>query len=109
MNDDMLDETIDETATTAAEETDGEAWKAAKIVGTEEEATLAVGFLNNNGVEAEVESLHASEFPTDFGHLGEVHVMVPPEQLAEAQLLLEEVEAEAAATADQEEIEGEEE
>jgi hypothetical protein len=98
----------DETTETAAEETDAEAWKAAKIVGTEEEATLAVGFLNNNGVEAQVESLHASEFPTDFGLLGEVHVMVPPERLAEAQQLLEQVEAEEAATADQdEEIEGE--
>jgi Putative prokaryotic signal transducing protein len=87
----------DETTETPAEETDAEAWKAAKIVGTEEEAAMAVGFLNSNGIEAQVESLHASEFPTDFGHLGEVHVMVPPEQLEEAQRLLAQVEAESAA------------
>jgi hypothetical protein len=106
MNDDTMDETT-ATEETDAEETGAEAWKAAKIVGTEEEAAMAVGFLNSNGIEAQVESLHASEFPTDFGHLGEVHVMVPPEQLAEAQRLLEQIEAETAATADQDEIEGE--
>jgi len=73
------------------------AWQTAKIVGTEEEASLVAGFLNNSGIEAQVESLHASEFPTDFGHMGEVHVMVPAEQLAEAQQLLEQSEAEAVA------------
>lgn len=101
----------DETTESAAEETateDAEAWQAARIVGTEEEAAMAVGFLNNNGIEAQVESLHASEFPTDFGHLGEVHVMVPPDQLAEAQRLLAQIDAETATTAGQDETEDEE-
>jgi Putative prokaryotic signal transducing protein len=79
-------------------------WETAKIVGTEEEAALVAGFLNNNGIEAQVESLHASEFPTDFGHLGEVHVMVHTEQLAEAQQLL--AESDAAAEADDEDEDG---
>ena len=85
----------DNTPDSSAEEL--AAWQAAKIVGTEEEASLVVGFLNSNGIEAQVESLHASEFPTDFGHLGEVHVMVPAEQLAEAQQLLAQSETDAAA------------
>jgi hypothetical protein len=92
----MNDETTESAAEVTATE-DAEPWQVAKIVGTEEEAAMAVGFLNNNGIEAQVESLHASEFPTDFGHLGEVHVMVPPGQLAEAQRLLAQIEAEAAA------------
>lgn len=70
-------------------------WQTAKIVGTEEEAALVAGFLNNNGIEAQVESLHASEFPTDFGSLGEVHIMVHSGQLAEAQRLLAESDAAA--------------
>jgi hypothetical protein len=79
-------------------------WQAARIVGTEEEASLVVGFLNSNGIEAQVESLHASEFPTDFGRLGEVHVMVPAEQLAEAQRLLAQSDTDAVARpADREE------
>ncbi|HEX3528478.1 MAG TPA: hypothetical protein VH988_15545 [Thermoanaerobaculia bacterium] len=90
---------MDETADETTDETNDEAWKTAKIVGTDEEASLVIGFLNNNGIEAQVESLHASEFPTDFGHLGEVHVMVPPGQLAEAQQLLETIDAETAVPA----------
>jgi len=90
----MDDETTQET-----QETNDEAWKTAKIVGTEEEASLVIGFLNNNGIEAQAESLHASELPVDFGHLGEVHVMVPAEQLAEAQQLLEKIDAETAVPA----------
>jgi hypothetical protein len=94
MND--YNDTTDDRMDTA----DAAEWAAAKVVGTEEEAALVAGFLNSNGIEAQVESLHASEFPTDFGALGEVHVMVPADRLAEAQQLLAQSEAAAAATAD---------
>lgn len=67
-----------------------EEWEIVKIVGTEEEATLLIGFLNNSGIPAEVESLLAQEFPVDFGHLGEVRVRVPADRLEEAQALLNE-------------------
>jgi hypothetical protein len=102
----MNDETTNGTLGTTADD-DVDAWKAAKIVGTEEEATLAVGFLNSNGIEAQVESLHASEFPADLGRLGEVHIMVPPDQLAEAQRLLEQAEAAPSAAEAAIEAEGE--
>jgi hypothetical protein len=101
MTDDMNDSpaTIDETAEMRDDMTDtvtsGD-WVAARIVGSDEEATLVVGFLNSNGIEAQVESLHSSEFPAEIGRLGEVHVMVPAERLEEAQQLLEQSEAEAA-------------
>ncbi|HET7511006.1 MAG TPA: hypothetical protein VFJ65_12250 [Solirubrobacterales bacterium] len=96
----MLDdsEDIDDSAA----DTEGEAWEVAKTVGTDEEAALAAGFLNSNGIPAQVESLHASEFPTDFGHLGEVHIMVPADRLQEAQLLLAQSENAVADDADAE-------
>jgi hypothetical protein len=91
MNDNTTDSRIDDGSDEPAA-----AWQAAKIVGTEEEGALVVGFLNSNGIEAQVESLHSSEFPADIGRLGEVHVMVPAEQLAEAQKLLAQSDADAA-------------
>jgi len=60
-----------------------EDWEIVKIVGTEEEATIVVGFLQSSGIEAEAESLHASEFPTDLGDLAQVRIRVPAGQAAE--------------------------
>ncbi len=57
-----------------------EDWEIVKIVGTEEEATVVVGFLQSSGIEAEVESLHASEFPTEVGDLATVRIRVPAER-----------------------------
>lgn len=65
-----------------------EEWEIVKIVGTDTEAAVLVGFLNTSGIPAEAESLHASEFPADFGHLGEVRVRVPAERAQEALALL---------------------
>lgn len=65
-------------------------WDVVKIVGTEEEAAVVVGFLQASGIEAAAESLLASEFPADFGHLGEVRVRVPVDRAAEAMALLNE-------------------
>lgn len=81
-----------------ADEQAQQEWAVVKIVESEEEATLAVGFLQANGVEAEVESLLATEFPTTVGHLGEVRVRVPAGQLGEAQRLLAEQDAAAGQT-----------
>jgi hypothetical protein len=82
-------------------------WEPATIVGTDEEAALVAGFLSNNGIPTQVESLHASEFPADFGRLGEVHVMVPAERLDEARQLLAQNEAEAERSRPAEGAEGE--
>jgi hypothetical protein len=64
-------------------------WEIAKIVGTEEEASVVVGFLQSSGIPAEVESLLAQEFPVNFGDLGEVRIRVPADRLQEAQALLD--------------------
>ena len=79
-------------------------WDVVKIVGSEEEAAVVVGFLQNSGFEAAYESLLASELPTEFGRLGEVRVRVPKERAADAVALLNE--RENVATGDEGELAG---
>ncbi|HEY3570410.1 MAG TPA: hypothetical protein VGP73_20940 [Thermoanaerobaculia bacterium] len=68
---------------------EAEEWEIVKIVGSEEEATVVVGFLQSSGIEAEAESLFASEFPTtDIGELATVNIRVPPGRAEEARALL---------------------
>jgi len=64
-------------------------WDIIKVVGTTEEATIVVGFLQSSGIDAEAESLHASEFPTDLGDLSEIRIRVPSEQANDARALLD--------------------
>ena len=81
-----------------------EDWEIVKIVGTEEEATVVVGFLQSSGIEVVAESLHASEFPTDIGDLANVNIRVPAERAEEARALLNE--REDVATGDEGEMAG---
>jgi hypothetical protein len=83
----------------------GEEWEIVKIVGTEEEATVVVGFLRSSGIDAEAESLHASEFPTDLGDLANVNIRVPPDRAEEAKALLNQ--REDVATGEEGEMAGE--
>lgn len=81
-----------------------EDWEIVKVVGTPEEATIVVGFLQSSGIDAEAESLHASEFPTDFGDLAQVRIRVPAARAAEATALLNQ--REDVATGDEGEMAG---
>jgi hypothetical protein len=65
-----------------------QSFQTVKIVNSEEEAAVVVGFLQANGIDAGVESLHASEFPAEVGQLSEVRIEVPAEQAADALRLL---------------------
>ena len=82
-----------------------EDWEIVKIVSTEEEANIVVGFLESSGIEAEAESLAASEFPIDFGELAQVRIRVPAGQAREAVALLNQ--REDLATGDEGEMAGE--
>ena len=84
---------------------EAEEWEIVKIVGTEEEATVVVGFLQSSGIDAEAESLFASEFPTDFGDLATVNIRVPPGRAEEARALLNQ--REDVATGEEGEMAGE--
>jgi hypothetical protein len=84
----------------------GEDWEIVKIVGSEEEATIVVGFLQSSGVEAEAESLAASEFPIEIGgDLAQVRIRVPGSQAEEAKALLNQ--REDVATGDEGDMAGE--
>jgi len=80
-------------------------WEIVKIVSTEEEANIVVGFLQSSGIEAEAESLAASEFPIDFGELAQVRIRVPAGQAEEAKALLNQ--REDVATGDEGDMAGE--
>ncbi|HEV8578644.1 MAG TPA: hypothetical protein VGX68_06120 [Thermoanaerobaculia bacterium] len=80
-------------------------WEIVKIVGTEEEASIVVGFLESSGIEAEAESLAASEFPIDFGDLAQVRIRVPAGRAQEAKDLLNQ--REDVATGDEGDMAGE--
>ncbi len=82
-----------------------EEWEIVKIVSTEEEATVVVGFLRSSGIDSEAESLHSSELPADVGDLANVNIRVPPEQAEEARALLNQ--REDVATGEEGEMAGE--
>lgn len=67
-----------------------ESFKTVTVVNSVEEANIAVGFLQSNGIDASVESLLATEFPTEVGSLSEVRINVPAAQAEEAFRLLRE-------------------
>ncbi|HEY8021500.1 MAG TPA: hypothetical protein VIH93_10380 [Thermoanaerobaculia bacterium] len=67
---------------------EGEEWEVVRTVGTEEEATVVVGFLQSSGIPAQVESLHIREIPVDFGDMSQVRVRVPADRADEATELL---------------------
>ncbi len=81
-----------------------EDWDIVETVGTEEEASLIAGFLEAEGIPANVESLLFHQEPVNFGRLGEVRVRVRGEDLERARALLEE--REDAPAAEPEESEG---
>ncbi len=81
-----------------------EDWEIVKVVGTPEEATIVVGFLQSSGIDSEAESLHASEFPTEVGNLANVNIRVPADRAEEAKALLNQ--REDVATGDEGEMAG---
>ena len=71
-------------------ETTGQDWSAVASVGTEAEATLIVGFLENNGIPARTlaKSFTANPVPADED-LATIEVAVPADRFEEASATLE--------------------
>jgi hypothetical protein len=88
MSDDTNDVRDEAVETADLEGELDETWRVVRTVGTEEEATVAIGFLNSSGIPAEAESLHIRELPVDFGDMSQVHIRVPVERADEAIALL---------------------
>jgi hypothetical protein len=67
---------------------DGTTWVEIASVGTEDEAALLSGFLDAEGIPAQVEDVKFNMAPTDFGTMGDIRVYVPSEHEQRAQELL---------------------
>ncbi len=66
----------------------GTTWVEIASTGTEDEATLLRGFLENEGIPAQVENVKFSAEPINFGTMGDIRVYVPSEHEARAVELL---------------------
>ncbi len=80
-----------------------ETFELVETVGTEEEATLVVGFLETHGIKASIESLFFHQEPMSFGQLGEVRILVATEEADRARRLLASREGESPDARDTEE------
>jgi hypothetical protein len=69
-------------------EGDNTTWVEIASVGTEEEANLLQGFLDAEGIAAQIENLQFKMEPTNFGMMGDIRIYVGTEDEAKAQSLL---------------------
>lgn len=72
--------------TIAAE--DGTTWVEIASTGTEDEATLLKGFLDAQGIPAQIENVKFSMEPINFGTLGDIRVFVGSQDEARTMELL---------------------
>lgn len=76
----------DDVNTVPAE--DGTTWVEIASTGSEDEARLVQGFLDAEGIPAQVENVKFSMEPVTFGMMGEIRVYVSSEDEQRAQELL---------------------
>ena len=67
---------------------DGTTWVEIASTGAEDEAQLIQGFLDAEGIPAQVESVRSDVTPANFGKLGDIRVYVSSEDEQRAQELL---------------------
>ena len=86
MADETNQEFPDNVNTVPAE--DGSTWVEIASTGTADEATLLSGFLEAEGIPANVENVKFQMEPINFGTMGDIRVYVPAEHERRAQELL---------------------
>ena len=91
----------DDVNTVPAE--DGTTWVEIASMGTEDEARLVQGFLEAEGIPAQVENVTFSMEPVTFGMMGEIRVYVGSEDEPRAQELLRSRDRQAESLDDDEE------
>ena len=69
---------------------DGTTWVEIASVGAADEANLLKGFLEAEGITAQIESVKFNMEPINFGTMGDIRIYVPEEEEARAQQLLRE-------------------
>lgn len=91
----------DDVNTVPAE--NGTTWVEIASTGTEDEAQLIQGFLEAEGIPAQVESVRSDVTPANFGKLGDIRVYVGAEDEPRAQELLRSRDRQAESLDDDEE------
>lgn len=76
----------DDVNTVPAE--DGSTWVEITSVGTQDEAELLAGFLETEGIVAQIENVKVDELPINFGMMGEIRVYVKGDEEGRAKELL---------------------
>jgi hypothetical protein len=76
-------------------EGDNTTWVEIASFGTIEEARLFAGFLEAEGIDAQVENVQSEVLPANFGLLGDIRVYVPKDQEIPATELMRAREQEA--------------
>ncbi len=84
----MAPEFRDDVNTVPAE--DGTTWVEIASAGTDDEAKLLQGFLEAEGITAQIENVKFNMEPINFGAMGEIRIYVASEDEARAQELLKE-------------------
>jgi putative signal transducing protein len=79
----MADETVN-----TIQADDGTTWVEIASVGTEDEANLLRGFLEAEGMPAQIENVKFSMEPINFGKMGEIRIYVSSDDETRAQELL---------------------
>lgn len=67
---------------------DNETWVEIASTGTDDEARLLKGFLDAEGIDAQIENVKFSMEPINFGTMGDIRVYVPAEDEQRAVQLL---------------------
>lgn len=67
---------------------DGTRWVEIASVGTGDEARLLAGFLEGEGIPAQVEDVKFDEMPINFGAMGDIRIYVASDDEPRAQALL---------------------
>jgi len=67
---------------------EGETWVEIASTGTDDEARIITGFLEAEGIPAQIENVKFSMEPINFGTMGDIRVYVGAEDEARAQALM---------------------
>jgi hypothetical protein len=67
---------------------EGETWVEIASTGTDDEARIITGFLEAEGIPAQIENVKFSMEPINFGTMGDIRIYVGAEDEARAQQLL---------------------
>lgn len=73
---------------------EGTTWVEIASTGTEDEANLMRGFLEAEGIPAQIENVKFNLEPVNFGTMGDIRIYVPAEEEQHAQELLKQRETE---------------